>query len=173
MYNDISLVINKDIFEVIKEVAVCPLCKGVISNPVQCSSCENCFCKLCAYESKKDEKGCPFECKDFLLRKCPILSKLLLKLNFQCCRKCGVDSISYKDLEEHYFNKCTLRLKEGEKSYMSQYHPHLLVKHIGDSHFRCDICKESVEGDSVCYSCRKCDFDYCDLCRQVEEEGKQ
>ena len=53
MYNDISLVINKGILDVIKEVAICPICKGVISNPVQCSECENCFCKYFAYEIKR------------------------------------------------------------------------------------------------------------------------
>ena len=173
MYNDISLVINKGILDVIKEVAICPICKGVISNPVQCSECENCFCKYCAYEIKRKGEGCPFECTTFLLKKSKLLLKLLLQLNFTCSRKCNSNSIPYGDIEEHYYNKCSLRLKEGDESYMTQYHPHLLIKHKGDSRFRCDVCKESVDGEEVCYSCRDCDFDYCALCKEVEEHEKQ
>lgn len=173
MYNDISLVINKEILAVIQEVAICPLCCGVISNPVQCSECENCFCKMCAYDTKRKGNGCPFGCVNFLINKSKLLSKLLSQLKFTCSRKCNSNSIPYEEIEEHYYNKCSLRVKEGEESYKTQYHPHLLIKHQGESHFRCDICKESVDGEAVCFSCRDCDFDYCALCKELEEEEKK
>ena len=210
MYNDTSLVINKEVFDVLSAAAICPICQGVIVNPVQCVKCDNCFCKQCSLSWKRKNRGCPMKCQTFKTRQSILLSKLLSKIKFSCLSKCG-EEIPYVDLEEHYMSKCKKidfkaqffslsekinntklsieqlkrerdemikglslgnfqPLTENDEIYISKYHPHPLKKSTSNNHYRCDICRESIYGDSVCYSCRNCDYDYCQLCREAEDK---
>ena len=61
-------------------------------------------------------------------------------------------------------------ISDNDEIYISKYHPHPLKKSISNNHYRCDICRESIHGDNVCYSCRNCDYDYCQLCREEEDK---
>ena len=209
MYNDTSLVINKEILDVLSAAAICPICKGVIVNPVQCVKCDNCFCKQCSLSWKRKHKGCPMQCQTFKTRQSLLLSKLLNKLKFSCQNKCG-EEIPYINLEEHYMSKCAkidfkaqffslcekinntklsieqlkrerddlvkelslenFQLTANDDIYISKYHPHPLKKSSSNNHYRCDICRETIYGNSVCYSCRNCDYDYCQLCREAEDK---
>ena len=210
MFNDTSLVINKEILDVLGSAAICSICKGVIVNPVQCVKCDNCFCKQCSLSWKRKSKGCPLKCPTFKTRQSLLLSKLLSKLKFSCLSKCG-EEIPYLQLEEHYMSKCTkidfkaqffalsdkinntkLSIEQLKKErddllkelslgnnftvtaddelYISKYHPHPLKKSVSNNHYRCDICRDSIYGNSVCYSCRSCDYDYCQLCREAEDK---
>ena len=210
MFNDTSLVINKDVLNVLGTAAICAVCKGVIINPMQCIKCDNCFCKQCALSWKRQNKGCPFKCQFFKTRQSNLMLKLLSSLKFSCISKCG-EEVPYLQLEGHYMLKCTKidfkaqflalcdklnktktsieqmkkerddlikdlslgnlqTISDNDEIYISKYHPHPLKKSISNNHYRCDICRESIYGDNVCYSCRNCDYDYCQLCREEEDK---
>jgi len=38
-------------------------------------------------------------------------------------------------------------------------------KDLPDYDFICEICEENFEKGSISYSCKKCDYDICHLCR--------
>lgn len=102
IYIDTEDIVNKEIFDVIRDVAVCNICYGLLLDPVQCIECDNCFCKGCIKSWREFNECCPYKCEEDLkesrLTK-RILSRLIIK-----CANCS-EEIPYSNLVEHY-NKC-------------------------------------------------------------------
>ena len=111
---DHNLVINPENLELI----TCKICKGILFNPLQCSICHQSFCQKCieSYQKKNEEKHCINNCQNPIFKSSNDINALLEKLKFKCKNGCD-DEIPYKELEDHYKNKCSKR----EIDYKSEY----------------------------------------------------
>ena len=115
---DFDLALNKNKFKNLEYEIICPICKGVLYEPMICNYCKNNFCQKCIKDNK-----CPFKCKsDFLSNYYLeiILSKILV---FKCEFGCG-EKISYNE----YFNhekKCknvkNVELKNEYENLINEY----------------------------------------------------
>lgn len=97
---DISDVVNLHSFENIKQFAVCSICTGILINPVQCVSCENCFCKSCISDWLSKSKSCPFKCKHTSFKESRLIKSLLEPLIVKCPNDCNAE-VKYEDLQAH------------------------------------------------------------------------
>lgn len=85
-YIDINEIQSKDVFELSKEIVICPLCNGILMNPQQCSSCTNSYCFHCLNKWLEKNKVCPGNCSKYKIQNAPksvtlLLSKLIFKGN--------------------------------------------------------------------------------------------
>ena len=115
---DFDLALNKNKFKNLEYEIICPICKGVLYEPMICNYCKNNFCQKCIKDNK-----CPFKCKsDFLSNYYLeiILSKILVfKCEFGCDEK-----ISYNEYFEHE-KKCknvkNVELKNEYEKLLNEY----------------------------------------------------
>ena len=121
-YINPDLIVNKDILKDID--VICKICKGILNNPVQCSKCENSFCKNCIenYQLNEKEKKCLFNCENAEFNKPIKINNLLVDLKFTCKKGCN-DIIPYSELNNHYTKKCTKRIDYKSKylEYKNKY----------------------------------------------------
>ena len=109
VYIDSESVINKDFFENVKEMLTCCICTGVLVDPMQCSSCENCFCRSCIENWIKKAHTCPYKCSSPRIKEGGRMVKNLLeKLIFKCENECGAVNLTYKKKIEH-IKQCVKR----------------------------------------------------------------
>jgi len=125
-----ELFINKD--EIID--FICPLCKGVLYEPIQ-DSCEHVFCHSCYNQYKENNINCPISNKKFIDEKTtnlPLISSIINKLNVYCINKnkdCNWRG-KLSELKSHINNDCpkeiVICIYEGCNEKMSredlQYH---------------------------------------------------
>lgn len=91
--------IEDDYYQIFKDSIECPLCLGILINPVMCMNCQNVYCKKCVDSwSKKDDK-CPNRCTNPNYQRSLSKNEILSKLKFQCngCKK----EIQYENVENH------------------------------------------------------------------------
>ena len=91
--------IEDDYYKIFKDSVECPLCLGILINPVMCMNCQNVYCKKCVDSwSKKDDK-CPNRCTNPNYQRSLSKNEILSKLKFQCngCKK----EIQYENVENH------------------------------------------------------------------------
>ena len=91
--------IEDDYYQIFKDSIECPLCLGILINPVMCMNCQNVYCKKCVDSwSKKDDK-CPNRCNNPNYQRSLSKNEILSKLKFQCngCKK----EIQYENVENH------------------------------------------------------------------------
>ena len=91
--------IEDDYYQMFKDSIECPLCLGILINPVMCMNCQNVYCKKCVDSwSKKDDK-CPNRCTNPNYQRSLSKNEILSKLKFQCngCKK----EIQYENVENH------------------------------------------------------------------------
>ena len=121
-YINFDLIINKDALKDIN--VICEVCKGVLKKPMQCSVCENSFCKNCIEKFQKKEKGkiCLFNCEHALLNTPIQINSLLEDLKFKCKNGCD-EQIPYSELNNHYTNLCTKKIDYKSKylEYKNKY----------------------------------------------------
>lgn len=90
LYIDNEAIVNRSLFEGVKDIVTCVICTGIIREPKQCSTCENVFCGNCVEEWISKSPSCPFKCKNFVYKDCSRTTKNLLdKLIFKCPNKCS------------------------------------------------------------------------------------
>jgi len=173
-------IVNKKYFEGIKSIVTCPICLDIIRNPVQCNSCQNCFCLNCIQRNSQ----CPFRCQFSSFPESLLCKKLLSEIIIKC--KCG-EEIGYDFIEKHKKEDCEyqdykekyLQLKKEYDKLMnldiltekkgynikSYLHPHVMVC---NRHFllnwSCDNCKRSYNADTPSYNCTLCNYDLCYTC---------
>lgn len=96
--NDYTL-IEDGYYKVFKDSVECPLCLGILINPVMCMNCQNSYCKKCVDSwSKKDDK-CPNRCNNPNYQRSISKNEILSKLKFKCngCKK----EIQYENVKNH------------------------------------------------------------------------
>ena len=106
---------NNEKYEKLEPYIICPICDGVISDPLKCINCQKSFCKICINEWKKNHLICPFRCSECILEPNEILKKILCEiLVFKCEKGCGA-LIPYSKLYEHFNDICPNREKKDLK----------------------------------------------------------
>jgi hypothetical protein len=107
MYVDPDMVANKDSFKLIENNVICPICNGIIIDPVQCLDCENTFCEICIeqWKNKPGNNECPFRCNNPKYKKSRTIKNILSNITFKCQNGCD-EIIPYLELEKHYTEKC-------------------------------------------------------------------
>lgn len=103
-------VVNKDYLELVDKIVTCPICCEIIDSPMQCQTCQFCFCESCLEEWKiKNDyisnPFCPFKCKEAKFVESKICQKILDDLVFKCPLGCE-ETISYKEIKKHVDIKC-------------------------------------------------------------------
>ena len=83
-YIDPELIVNKNFFNEVKDIVICPICKGIINDSMQCNLCENNFCKKCINDYFKNFNTCPFNCQNAeIIKSSKIIHILISKLIFE------------------------------------------------------------------------------------------
>ena len=96
--NDASVVHN-EIYEAFKDLVKCPICHGILINPMKCMWCQNDYCKKCIDERSKKDERCPNKCKNQNYQKSLDKNNILSKLKFNC-QICG-EKIAYDNIKNH------------------------------------------------------------------------
>ena len=193
-----NLINNKNDFEVIKNQSVCPLCKGILWEPIQCSICESCYCEKCLEKYFKGKnKICPNNCENSTFKLSKLVKNMLSILKFNCPNNCD-EIIPYEQYSLHLRSKCSKedykskyfelkikldKLKEEYKKYnpyptesiinqtfSSKSHIHRLMFLLTPERnsWRCNVCKEIYKGSERSYYCTLCGFDLCKKCKKNE-----
>ena len=190
MFIDSNIIINQKDFEDLRNVALCTICQGIVIEPMQCSKCEHCFCKLCLEKWLKQNPKCPFRCENSEFLEHHQIKTQLNILKFKCYNGCDYE-IPYKEITEHYLRKCKkidfknkylelksnfMRLKKkfdefskipdkiNKNSFASKYHNHPLIflETLDRQGWYCNECKKSRSSYVKSYYCTICDYDLCD-----------
>ena len=69
-------------FENVQEMLTCCICTGVLVDPMQCSSCENCFCRSCIENWIKKAHTCPYKCSSPRIKEGGRMVKNLLEKKY-------------------------------------------------------------------------------------------
>ncbi|XP_049622902.1 E3 ubiquitin-protein ligase NRDP1-like [Suncus etruscus] len=73
---------------VVDEDLICPICRGVLDDPIQAIDCEHAFCKVCISQRFTQQHTCPVDQSVLIFdRICPvprIMLKMLAKLMISC-----------------------------------------------------------------------------------------
>ena len=179
MYISVDEVINQNDLKIIIDLSKCCICKNILYEPVQCSECDNCFCKSCINEWLQKKFECPFRCKNSKFKPNRYINKVLSILNFKCRNGCE-SIIKYEDIKKHYEEDCEkIDFQKQYKNLLKKYndlkiimydkifpiaHCHqFLSSYPGPSH-RCDMCKKSFELHEHGFRCSTCDIDFCNDC---------
>jgi hypothetical protein len=100
MYIESSLVINKDVYETIKDFTMCSICTGIVCDPHQCQICQIGFCKACIEEWVSKSNTCPFKCTNSTIRESRIIRNIVSKLVFKCPWDCK-EELTYEKFLIH------------------------------------------------------------------------
>lgn len=94
---------NQNFYNEIESFIECSICLKIISEPMQCSSCQHIFCKNCIDGWKKSHQECPFRCTNNTYMKSIRTNDLLQKLIIKC--DCNQE-IKYENYFKHKENEC-------------------------------------------------------------------
>lgn len=92
--------------EAVNEDIKCRICHGILMRPLECMSCENCFCLTCLQKWVQEAGSCPFKCKgelEFKTKPHKVIRNMLSQLKLTCKNKndgCN-QIINYDKLELH------------------------------------------------------------------------
>lgn len=124
---------NIDFYSNIKDIVICPICNGIIFDPIQCEICEKNFCKNCLSKFNNDSKEnpkCFSNCETPIFKENPKQTKNILdKLIFKC-EKCNLNNINYENFIEHLKNCIEYDNNNNNK----------LIK--------CEICEKLITNDN-------------------------
>lgn len=93
----------------------CQICHGVLMNPMECNTCENCFCMNCLQKWLKEAGKCPMKCDgdlDFKMKAHKVIRNMLTALSVTCrnqengCRQI----LDYDKLEIHEEVECPFEI---------------------------------------------------------------
>ena len=98
----------------------CSICHGISYNPVECTSCGNCFCYECIMNWINQNKKCVFRCENPIIKYSTLAGNIISLLNFKCKNGCG-GIINYNDIKEHYESNCpNINFKEAYFNMIKQ-----------------------------------------------------
>ena len=52
-------IIASDTLKEVEDIITCKICFDLLQTPLQCKTCENCYCQICLF---KWGNGCPMRC---------------------------------------------------------------------------------------------------------------
>ena len=147
-----------------KERITCPICQGLICDPVQCPE-EHAYCSRCI-----DKWGgtCP-QCRRGSFKKARIIRELLSNLSVYCyyCQKeLKYDKyIECQHSEEDLYGMIKKMVKEKQSnSKPDSFHYHILEKQNCNKPFQCGSCNKTINNEEECYKCNECTFSVCKSC---------
>ena len=180
----ISNIINKNEFKILGDNIICSICQELLYDPVQCESCQNCFCKECITQWIKKSKSCPFKCEKIIFKGNRFVKNILSILKFKCDNNCDYE-IPYLEIEKHYDEDCPkINFKQKYIELLKKYktitkhqnlkfsinHNHILnVMFYNANTFSCDLCRVNLK-DKYGLGCRTCNFDVCQNCIEKVKE---
>ena len=104
MILDSNLLVNQKKFDGIEKDITCPICQGILNDPVFCSICQNNFCSNCISKWKEVNSKCPYRCVDPGYTSNRFLKKIFSELlKFKCEKGCK-EIIPYNEVENHSLN---------------------------------------------------------------------
>ena len=178
MFLEPDKVINQNYYNEIKDNIICSICQGILYNPVQCSKCQNCFCKKCIEKWKLQSNKCPFKCEKSVYKSNRFITNILAKLIFKCKNGCNAE-VEYEKIKVHYneecpkidFKKAYFNLLKKYKDLSLQTNNKFPINHIHDlissklnEKHTCDICTKTIEKLEHSFSCIQCNLYLCDSC---------
>lgn len=101
----------------VDEELICPICSGVLEDPLQATQCEHAFCSTCIHDWMNRQPTCPID-RGSLLRKnlkpVPrILRNLLSRLKLSCSNaEFGCQAIVKLDLLQAHVQECEFNPKK-------------------------------------------------------------
>lgn len=101
-YVNEETIIKDEIFESLKDMILCPLCKKLLLESIMCLNCQNQYCKKCLGKRKFKKVKCP-NCKKSKTNEMKNL--LIKKFKFKCIKGCG-EEILYDNISKHYKSNC-------------------------------------------------------------------
>ena len=96
---NINSLVNNDINNAFKDLAICPLCSNILIEPYMCMKCQKVYCKKCIDEWKNKDDKCPNKCENPNYEKSLEKNNILCKLKFKC-QKCDNEFL-YEELIKH------------------------------------------------------------------------
>ena len=71
-YIDPELIVNKNFFNEVKDIVICPICKGIINDSMQCNLCENNIIssQIENKPTKEEEKNLAYRVEIYKCEKC-------------------------------------------------------------------------------------------------------
>lgn len=153
----------------------CPICLGVLVNPVECAICETAYCEGCL--GKYGKSKCPMKCSDELQikKKCHKiirngLASLKLKCRFQtygCRRSFNYDAyLTHVGVCDHRVMPCIAYSKCSKMDKISEIHEHQDV--CGFVEIQCEYCKTPYLRNQKDKHMRRCK-EKIDMCRWCNE----
>ena len=93
-----------EIYNLIKDQIICPICESIMFEPFICLKCLNIFCNACKKNLNNKCKYCKDESNPTIIK---IINenKYLTKLRFKCRKGCG-EEITLEDMKNHYNSDC-------------------------------------------------------------------
>ena len=92
-------IVQKDLYNILKDSITCPLCFGIYINPVMCMKCQNTYCKKCAEDWGKRDNKCPNRCENPNYQESIGKNEILSKLKFKC-QNCDLE-VDYNKALNH------------------------------------------------------------------------
>ena len=80
---NINSLVNNDINNAFKDLAICPLCSNILIEPYMCMKCQKVYCKKCIDEWKNKDDKCPNKCENPNYQKSLEKNNILCKLNIE------------------------------------------------------------------------------------------
>jgi hypothetical protein len=109
-YIDPNLIVNKQLFETVQDMAICSICTGLVIDPQQCIKCENCFCKICVNMWIGKSNTCPYKCKEWkLIDASRVMKAVLDKILIECPKNCSLKQLKYYNIISH-INECESKI---------------------------------------------------------------
>ena len=107
MYIDQSTICNPSDYKLIENFSTCTICGGILWEPMQCSVCDNSFCKNClnAWFKLSNHNECPFKCPNSTFKESKLVKRMLSILKFKCPNECN-EPIPYEELLIHTKKNC-------------------------------------------------------------------
>ena len=111
-YVNEDTIVKSEMYDAFKDDITCSLCGKLMIYPVQCSNCQNIYCKNCIENWKQKGGKCPM-CKDSTFKDVIEKNNHIKKFKFICIKGCGA-KIPFSEINKHYSEDCLLK-KEKEK----------------------------------------------------------
>ena len=154
--------ISSDLDKKILENKICPICLNLVWNPIDCSKCQNIFCKYCIDSLLTKKKySCPLCRKPFKSSNCKALKKILEGIKIKCPNSPCNEYPDYSDYEQH-LKKCQYRKchcsNEGCEYENTLNNKEDMKVHFNSCLYRitnCDFCNEEMIANELEKHCKK------------------